>query len=114
MTRREYALKASDHFWRRTLDRNQVPEQRLMAAMIDRGQAGAVEKLWAYSIDGVRVRLMSPFLLTGHERGRCRRSVAKLYAKNLKNWAMFVEPGMFDIGLRPPDYIKCTWEGAFV
>ena len=110
MTRKQHAKRAGEHFWAVQVNDLQQKECRLACAIVDRGQSGAVDKVWARSIDGVRVRLLAPFPLTDAEKGEIRASVGRLNVKQLTRWAMFVAPGWFSDGLSRTDFTRAVWE----
>ena len=112
MTRQEHAQQSSPHFWRLTPNADQLLESRLVAAMTDRGEGGSMSKVWAYSKDHKKVQLISPFKLDDQEKDALRVYVSRVRIKNLKSWAMFVSPGMFDKGIEAPDYTRCVHKNA--
>ncbi len=115
MTPKQHADNAPDHFWHRISGADGQMEYRLAAAVVDQGQSGAVDKFWAYSLDGVRVRLLCVIPLTDSQKGSIRAAVGRLRMKNLKGWATYISDRFFSGGLARNDYTK--WmkpEGVFV
>lgn len=112
MTRKEYAAKAPECFWRfypnMEFEGGEVRDvMNLVAAMIDEGQAGAADSFTATSKDGQTVTLISPFPLTDEEKATVREAVARRPKKRwLNKWATYVTPEWFSEGLEQSDYVR--------